>query len=169
MRQQYKITLGDDLRARLDRASESNGKPVSDEIRARLEQSLEDDAFDVPTRDLAAAMAAVAREVEIEVGKSWHKDAGAHRTFRRALLRTLSKWRPADYVDNLFENVELPAFQDRKHASHPVNDADQLGIFLADDVAHLPERAKRDRVRGARESTLKEILKLQQQRESGDD
>jgi hypothetical protein len=124
--------------------------------------------FDKPSRDFAAAMAAVAREVETEVGKSWHKDAGAHRTFRRALLRALSKWRPADYVDNVLENVELPAFQDRKHASHPLNDADELGIFLADDVLHVPERAARDRQRGTREKTLKEIVKLQQQRENDD-
>jgi hypothetical protein len=168
MRQQYKITLGDDLRAQLDRASGRSGRPVSEEIRARLEQSLEDEVFDKPSRDFAAAVLDAAREIEMDIGKAWHKHAGAHRTFRRALLRVLSKWRPPDYVDNILEKVELPAFQDRKHASHPVNDADELGIFLADNVLEVPERAARDRVRSAREKTLKEIVKLQQQRENDD-
>jgi predicted DNA-binding protein len=168
MRQQYKITLGDDLRAQLDRASGRSGRPVSEEIRARLEQSLEDEVFDKPSRDFAAAVLDVAREIEMEIGNAWHKHAGAHRTFRRALLRILSKWRPPDYVDNILENVELSAFQDRKHASHPVNDADELGIFLADDVLQMPERIARGAVRAAREKTLKEIVKLQQ-REIDDD
>jgi len=164
MRQQYKITLGDDLRARLDRASKQSGRPVSDEIRARLEQSLDDELFDKQSRDLTASVLNAAREVEIEIGKAWHKHAGAHRTFRRALLRVLSKWRPPDYVDNIFEKVELPAFQDRKHASHPVNDADELGICLADSVLNMPERNHRDRTRALREKTLKDMVKLQQTR-----
>jgi hypothetical protein len=169
MRQQYKISLGDELRAQLDRASGRSGRPVSEEIRARLEQSLGDEVFDKPSRDFAAAVLDAAREVEIEIGKAWHKHAGAHRTFRRALLRVLSKWRPPDYVDNSLENVELQTFQDRRHASHPVNDADELGICLADNVLHMPDRAARDKVRAAREKTLKEIVKLQQQRERGYD
>ena len=164
MRQQYKITLGDDLRARLDRASKQSGRPVSDEIRARLEQSFDDELFDEQSRELTAAIMEAAREVATETDKSWHRDAAAHRTFRRAMLRILSKWRPADYVDNILEQVDLPPFQDRKHASLPVNDADELGIFLADNVLNMPDRAQRDRTRSANETTLKEIVKLQQTR-----
>jgi hypothetical protein len=169
MRQQYKLTLGDDLRARLDKASKESGRPISDEIRDRLERSLDADLFDEQSRDLAGAILEAAPEVATETGRPWHRDGAAHRTFRRAMLRILSKWRPSDYVDNLLEQVELPPFQSRKHASHPVNDADELGICLADDVLNLPDRDARARVRQAREKTLKEIVRVQKQRGSDND
>jgi hypothetical protein len=169
MRQQYKITLGDDLRARLDAASERSGRPVSDEIRERLEQSLDDDAFDDQTRELTAAILEVAREVETETGAAWPCDGAAHRTFRRAMLRILSKWRPADYEENPLATVDLPPFQDRAHASHPLNDADELGIALADNVLKMPDRSHRNRAREAREQTLRDIVKLQRDRGSDND
>ena len=85
------------------------------------------------------------------------------------MLRILSKWRPSDYVDNPFEQVELPPFQSRKHASHPVNDADELGVCLADNVLNFPDRDARAKVRASQEKTLKEIVKLQQERGSDND
>jgi predicted DNA-binding protein len=170
MRQQYKITLGDDLRARLDSASKQSGRPVSDEIRARLEQSLDDDLFDEQSRELAASILETAREVEAETGASWHRAGATHRTFRRAMLRILSKWRPADYVDNILEQVELSPFQERQHATQPINDADQVGIALADMVLNVPERTARANMRVTMEKTLKDMVKLQQSRgEEGND
>jgi predicted DNA-binding protein len=169
MRQQYKITLGDDLRSRLDEASKTSGRPVSEEIRVRLEGSLDKDLFDNQSRELATAILEAAREVEIETGAPWHRSGAAHRTFRRAMVRILSKWRPADYVDNILERIHLLPFQERQHASHPLNDADELGIALADDVLEMPDRSDRDRVREAREQTLRDIVKLQQERENDDD
>jgi hypothetical protein len=142
---------------------------VSEEIRRRVEQSFEADAYDRQTREFATVVQDAAREVEIELGRAWHQDGGAHRTYRRAILRVLSKWRPPDYVDNILEKVELPRFQEREHASQPVNDADELGIFLADGVLKTPDRTARANFRAAQEKTLKEIVKLQQRRESGDD
>jgi predicted DNA-binding protein len=169
MRQQYKITLGDDLRARLDKASKRSGRPVSDEIRARLEQSLDDDLFDEQSRELAAAILEAAREVKIETGAAWHSSGSAHRTFRRAMVRILSKWRPADYEDNLLANVLLPPFQDRSHASEPINDADELGIVLADNILTFSDREARGRLRAARELSLKEIVKHQKREGESND
>jgi predicted DNA-binding protein len=165
MRQQYKITLGDELRARLNAASERSGRPVSEEIRARLEQSLEGEVFDKPTLDFAAAVLDVAREVEIETEAPWHADAGAYRTLQRAIRMVLAKWRPAGVPDDTWEEVKLAPYQERPHASHPTNDTNALGVWIAHDVLETPDRNDRARIRAAREQALKEIVKLEQNRE----
>jgi predicted DNA-binding protein len=170
MRQQYKITLGDDLRARLDRAGKHSGRPVSDEIRARLEQSLDDDDLsDEQSGELAAVILKAAREVSLDVGAPWHADAGAYRTFRRVITTALAKWRPAGIPDSTLENVELTPFQGRPHASYPTNDTDDLGVWIAHDVLENPDNVERARIRASREKTLKEIVKLQQERGSDND
>src|ERR1019366_10427851 len=99
-------------------------------------------------------------EVSLEGGSPWHANAGAYRAFSRGLRRVVSKQRPPGTPDSLIESVQLPPFQEREHASHPLNDADELGMSLADDVLEIPEREHRDRVRAAREATLKEMAKL---------
>ncbi|MCK1652256.1 hypothetical protein IVA88_12515 [Bradyrhizobium sp. 149] len=164
MRQQYKITLGDDLRAKLEAASTKSGRPMSEEIRERLERSLDADVFDEQTRELASLIPKLAAEAETELGAKWHDDGGAHRVFRRMFVRALSKWRPSGYNDNLMTEVPVTPFNVRAHASQPINDADQLGIALADMVLTTPDDASRGKVREAQEQTLKEIVKLQKSR-----
>jgi hypothetical protein len=60
--------------------------------------------------------------------------------------------------------VELTPFQERPRATHPTNDADDLGIAIAHHVLELPDPTIRARVRTAREKTLQDILKLHQNR-----
>jgi hypothetical protein len=137
---------------------------VPDSIKRGLEfVAIEEDA-DEATRSLAVIVFELAREIELEAGVPWHANGISHRAFRRMLLRAISKWRPADYNDNILEPVRLEPLDRRPLASHPVGDADALGIQLADDVLRTPDRATRDRVRALRKETLQAILKLQQSR-----
>jgi hypothetical protein len=137
---------------------------TADSIKRGLELLAIEEGVDDATRSLARQIFDLAREVSLDVGASWHADAGAYRTFQRGLRRVVAKKRPPGGSDNFLENVQLPPFQQREHASHPLNDADELGMSLADDVLEIPDRAHRARVRAASEETLKEIVKLQQNR-----
>jgi hypothetical protein len=134
------------------------GVPVG--IKRGLELVAVQDSADEPTRDLSRLVIELARELELELGESWHSNGTAHRTFRRALLRSISKWRPADYNDNLLDEVNLAPLRDRPLASIPVHDADALGVALADNVLTMPDRGARDRLRAANIETLQEIERI---------
>jgi hypothetical protein len=140
------------------------GVPVG--IKRGLDLVALEDSADEPTRALARLVIELAREVELELGVSWHASGVAHRTFRRMLLGAISKWRPADYNDNILDPVELAPLDKRPHASHPVDDADALGIALVNDVLNTPDRAKRDRRRALNKETLQEILRLHRNRKA---
>jgi hypothetical protein len=137
---------------------------ITDNIKRGLELVAMEEGVDDATRSLALQIFDLAREVSLDAGAQWHADAGAHRAFSRGLRRVVWKQKPPGVPDSLIEGVQLAPFQEREHASHPVNDADELGMCLADDVLEIPDRAHRDRVRAAREETLKEIVKLHQNR-----
>lgn len=143
---------------------------ITDSIKRGLDLLAIEEKADGPTRDFALLIFYLAREVELETGAAWHADPAAHRVFRRALLRTLSKWRPVDYVDNIFEPVVLPPFQERGHVTQTLNDADALGIALADMVLRTPDREARARLRTLMEESVKEIVRVQNSRgEEGND
>jgi hypothetical protein len=133
---------------------------ITDGIKRGLEFVAVEERADEPTREFAMLIFDLAREVELELGAQWHSDGIAHRTFRRTLLRAISKWRPADYRENLLDEVKLAPLRDRPLASIPVNDADSLGIALADNVLNVPDRAARDRLRAANIETLQEIQRI---------
>jgi hypothetical protein len=59
----------------------------------------------------------------------------------------------------------------RGDRNEPLNSGHHCApVSLADDVLEIPDREHRDRVRAAREATLKEMMKLQQTRgEEGND
>jgi len=137
---------------------------ITDTIKRGLELVAIEEGADDATRSLALQVFDLAREVSLDAGAAWHSDAGTYRAFQRGLRRVVAKRRPAGTPDSLIESVQLPPFQEREHASHPLNDADELGMSLADDVLEIPEREHRGRVRAAREATLKEMTKLQQTR-----
>lgn len=138
---------------------------ITDSIKRGLELLAIEQEADEPTRSAVHAIFDLAREVAVETGSPWHADAGAYRTFRRAIVMILAKWRPPGVPDSTFEAVSLPPFEQRARASHPTNDTDELGVYLAHDVLETPERDRRDRIRTAREKTLQEVIKVQQQRE----
>jgi hypothetical protein len=135
---------------------------ITDAIKRGLEFVAIEEGADQPTRDLALLIFELAREVEVDPGGAWHTNGASYRAFERMLLRVLLKWKPADYDGDMFSLVTLPPFQEREHASHPVDDADALGIFLADTVLNVPDRERRDQIRMAREQNLKDMIKLHQ-------
>ena len=61
---------------------------------------------------------------------------------------------------NTFDDVVLAPIQERPLASTPADDADSLGITLADRVLLHPIRSDRDRLRAASIETLREILRI---------
>jgi hypothetical protein len=135
---------------------------ITDSIKRGLELLAVEEQADKATRDFTPLIFALAAEVELETGAAWHVDAGAYRTFQRAILMVLAKWRPAGVPDSTLEDVELKPFQTRPHASHPTNATDDLGVWLAHDVIEMPDRQHRAAVRASREQALKEIVKLQE-------
>jgi hypothetical protein len=127
---QMKVALPDDLRARLDAASEKSGRSVAEEIRARVEQSFTRDAVvDKPTRDFLEGVALMAAEIELETGAAWHKHAGAHGVLTQAILSRLEVLKPESSI----------AFPDRPHATVPYVDPNQLGKIIEFRLRQYPD------------------------------
>jgi hypothetical protein len=134
-------------------------------IKRGLELIAIEEKADEPTRQFVSLILKLAREVELETGSSWHVDAGAYRTFRRAIMVAGAKWHPTGVPDATIKRVQLKPFQERPHASHPTDEADDLGVWLAHDVVDTPDDENRARVRAAREKSLRKIVWLHQNRE----
>ena|SRR5215813_1973848 len=83
--QQFKITLGDDLRSKLDEASVLNGRSVAEEIRQRLEGSFDIQA-DGHTLDLIYALLFLAHETMCDFGVSWWGDERARSALMAAIV-----------------------------------------------------------------------------------
>ena len=81
----------------------------------------------------------------------------------------LAKWRPPGVPDSTLETVYIKPFQERQHATQPLNDTDDLGIALANMVLSTPDRDHRARIRAAQERSLKDIVKFQQTKGEGND
>jgi hypothetical protein len=137
---------------------------ITDTIKRGFEMLRLAEGADEPTLQLAGVIFGLAHEVELETDAAWHADAGAYRTFRRAITTALAKWRPAGVPDSTLDRVELLPFQQRPHATRPTNNTDELGIDIAHDVLELPDPIIRARLRAAKEKSLQDILKLHQNR-----
>jgi len=85
---------------------------VSEEIRQRLERSLNDDAIDPETRELAAAVINLAEKIRPLAGSAWHQ----HRHVRAALTEAISTW---------MQGIQPDTIADATH--------DLLGFWKADD------------------------------------
>jgi len=119
---QMKVALPDELRARLDAASEKSGRSVAQEIRERIEGSFTRDAVvDKPTRDFLEGLAKIPAEVEREFSAAWDKHAGAHEVFTQVILSRLEALKPEGST----------VFPDRPHATLP------LPTVLGRSLAHL--------------------------------
>jgi hypothetical protein len=136
---------------------------LTESIKLGLELLKETEGVDEPTRELAFLLFDIAHEVKIEIGATWYSDKAAYRAFWQAVSFAMSKWRPADY-DSHLEKILVAPFQSRLHATQPINDADDLGRSLAEMVLGTPDRAQRGMLRKAMESSLKELVKLHEQR-----
>ena len=127
---QMKVALPDDLRARLDAASEKSGRSVAEEIRARVEQSFTRDAVvDKPTRDFLEGVALMAAEIELETGAAWHKHAGAHEVFVQAVVSRLDGLKPKGSA----------TFGERPHATVFNDDPTQLGALIEFRLRRQPD------------------------------
>lgn len=82
--QQFKITLGDDLRAKLDESSKNNQRSIAEEIRQRLEISFDIQA-DANTLDLIYAILFLAHETMRDLGSTWWGDERARSAFLAAV------------------------------------------------------------------------------------
>jgi hypothetical protein len=134
---QMKVALPDDLRARLDAASEKSGRSVAEEIRARVEASFTRDAVvDKSTRDFLEGLALLPAEIELETGAAWHKHAGSYEAFVQAILSRLIRYKPKGST----------VFGDRPHATVINDDPNQLGLLIevllykSPDYTNSPQR-----------------------------
>jgi len=119
---QLKITMPDDLRAKLDQASAKSSLSVAEEIRSRVERTLQEDAADPPTRELKDTVQKLAELVKLQTGRAWHEDDRAanilceaitHRLLRlypHMIYRPLPLVPPGDELEpwEKFPNNELP-------------------------------------------------------------
>jgi|SRR5262249_45249678 len=126
---QLKVSLPDDLRARLDAASAKSGASVAEEIRNRVEASFAREAADQPTRDLVEGVAAMAAEIERETGAPWHAHAGSHEVLEWAIKMRLRELKPKGSI----------TFADRPHRTLPYDDPYQLGPIIEVRLRQMPD------------------------------
>jgi predicted DNA-binding protein len=126
---QLKVALPDDLRARLDDASEKSGRSVAEEIRVRLETSLERDVdVDKPSTDFLENVARMAAEIARETGANWHQHAGAHEVLTLAIQQWLEPLKPKGPT----------AFGNRPHATVSTDDPRQLAALIVYRLRRQP-------------------------------
>jgi hypothetical protein len=93
--QQLKVSLPDDMRARLDAASTAAGRTLGEEIRRDLEDAFFWCQFDEPTRLLMAQIGFAAQLTKAQTGRNWQEQAGAHHVFRQVISSLLTRRKPA--------------------------------------------------------------------------
>jgi hypothetical protein len=95
---QLKVSLPDELRARLDKAAAEAGHSVAEDIRQRLERTLADDAIkgaiDPKTRELTDDIVSLIDRIELDTGSSWHRKTKVHETLALAVQALLATLRP---------------------------------------------------------------------------
>ncbi|MGY8706636.1 hypothetical protein RAD16_12930 [Bradyrhizobium sp. 18BD] len=121
MAAQLKITLEDDQRSHLDRATQVSGKSLSEEIRTRLSLSFLFEASGQNTCDLAIALLRLAAEVESDVGFAWFENEQARATFVAAVV---------DQVMSYKLSVN-PKAAPRSRGARPDDPPDVLGRAIA--------------------------------------
>ncbi|WP_008556018.1 hypothetical protein [Bradyrhizobium sp. CCGE-LA001] len=95
--QQFKITLGDDLRAKLDSSAGLNQRSIAEEIRQRLEMSF-DIQGDGHTLDLIYAILFLAHEAMRDFGTTWWGDERVRAAFMAAIADQVMSY-PIDGSD----------------------------------------------------------------------
>ena len=80
--QQLKFVLSENLRQKLDRASQKSGQSLAEEIRNRLEDSFEFET-DPRTFELIQDLVLLAHEVKVDIGDNWVNES-ISKSFRAA-------------------------------------------------------------------------------------
>jgi len=131
---QLKVTIPEDLRARLDAASAESGDSLAGEIRDRLEQVLRDEIeFDERTRKLGRDVMLLSRLIERHAQVPWHDHAAARTAFAFAFSR---------YLEGLTPQPDGPG-EIAPAMSRP-GQAEAVGRVIA--VNFLHDRALDDRI-----------------------
>lgn len=143
---QLKVSLPDDLRARLEAAAAKSGNSLGEEIRHRIEQTLEKDVRGAVIGVLLDDIEQLAELVKFDVGQDWHATAGAHAVFRSAVLALIEQHRPKG----------APVFG-------AVRDLLGAGISKSDDPDTIGRALVRhlDRLKQVRRETMQELIRRQ--------
>jgi hypothetical protein len=88
---QFKITLGDELRDKLNDACDISMRSVAEEIRQRLEMSFDLEG-DEKTLDLIYATLFLAREIELDFGRTWWSNEKARSAFLAAIADQIGSY-----------------------------------------------------------------------------
>jgi hypothetical protein len=131
MMRQYKVSLPDELYARLQAAMAKSGRSLSDEIRTRIEQSIDRDAVDKHTRDFLDGLALMPAVVELQTGATWHEHRGSWRMFRRMVLDRLARKEPEG----------TSKFGARPHQTTENDNPEELGTWEEMQLRHDPSYA----------------------------
>jgi plasmid stability protein len=137
---QFKITLPDDLRARLEAAAAKSGRSIADEIRVRVEAALKRDELDKPTRDLLEGLALFPAEIALETGAAWHKHAGAWMALLEAIRRRMSR------LVRLSNATET--FGARPHRVSSADDPHEVGRWIEQILFEHPDFTDSEMRRG---------------------
>ena len=118
---QFKVTLGDNLREKLDDACSISLRSVAEEIRQRLEMSFD---FEGRQKTLDLIIDALfAREIELDFGWTWWSNEKARSAFLAAV---------ADQITSrAIDSAEPPSRIARKHDSMPNDPPEVVGRTLA--------------------------------------
>jgi hypothetical protein len=121
--QQLKVSLPDNMRARLDAASTAAGRTLGEEIRRDLEDAFFWGKFDPFTRLLMAQIGFAEQLTKAQTGREWREHPAAHHVFRQTITSLLARRKPAG--EATIDPAELPP--NRPVAS---TDLTEMGIAL---------------------------------------
>jgi hypothetical protein len=91
---QLKVSLPEELRAKLEAASGGSGKSLADEIRTRVERTFEQDAIDEESRELAGDIMRIADQINRDTLSSWRWKPRAREALAAALQTYLAMTEP---------------------------------------------------------------------------
>jgi hypothetical protein len=117
---QFKITLGDELREKLDEACSISMRSVAEEIRQRLEMSF-DLQGDERTLDLIYAMLFLAQAIELDFDRPWWRNEKARSAFLAAVADQITSY--------AIDSAEPPSRTQRKQVTD--DPPDVIGRTLA--------------------------------------
>lgn len=112
---------------------------LSDEIRDRLQRTFAEDDLDPVVREVRELVADLAKLVELDYGRPWHRSARGHQAFMIALAAVLAQYEP----------VREPGPPVASDLMEPDVPPESLGLIRAQDVRrwhtypHLEAAAKR--------------------------
>jgi hypothetical protein len=125
--QQFKITLGEELRSKLDEVSVLNARSIAEEIRQRLEMSFDIQA-DGHTLDLIYAILFLANETMRDLGCAWWSDERA----RSALMAAIADQILSYAIDSTnLAARPLITLGTREQQAGPDDDPESIGRTLA--------------------------------------